>query len=167
MYALGHTEVFFSPILPHDEEASCLIILGVRPHFEVAEVLHLCLCLVVQFEQIAYELGIVALQLVPVFFQIQYGSRFALYFVDVQVVHACDLVGCLGALDTFALLLVLGLGLLFGSPDFGRDAELVVTALLGPELFQFLAVYLPKCELLFLDLDFVFDQLVDEVSLDS
>ncbi len=111
-----------------------------RAHLKVVEVLELLVLLVMKLKQLLDEVSVVALDPFPVLLQVEDCAGLGLYFVHIQVVHPSDLVRSLRPLDRLLLFRLSHLlGLLCG-PKSILDAELVVAALLLPELFQVFAL---------------------------
>jgi len=164
--ALGHREVLLGPVLAHDEEAAGLLVLGVHSHLKVVEVSHLLLLLLVQLQQLFQELAIVARNLLAILNDVQNRPRLRLHLVDVEVELSGNLVGILGTLDVFLALVHLeSLHLFLGKSEAVLDAELVVTALLLPELLELFALCCLKRERLILDSQLGRSKLINQLLL--
>ena len=72
--ALRYRKVLLSTIFSNDEEASCLIELWVRAHFECLEVLHLCIYLLMEAKEFLNEVSFGAFQAITILPQIQDSS---------------------------------------------------------------------------------------------
>ena len=137
MDAFADTEVLLLAILPHDEEAPGLVVLGMEVNNEVVEVLVLLLVGAVELQDLRDEGSFLFVKLFSFFLDVQDGSGFRLHLVDVHIIHASDGVRLLLSLGILLVLLLLShlSVLLLGESQFRGDAELVVASLPLVELF--------------------------------
>ena len=161
--ALSNREVLFTTILSDDEEATCFLVLGVGSTLKVSEILELLIFLFMELQKFVQKLRIIAFNLLAVLLQVEDGTRLRLNLVDVEVVHARNLVRSLCALHSFALLLLASaLGLLCLA-HLILNAKGEVTTLLLPKVLEFLAFGALEFEVVVLDPDGVFAKLIQHV----
>ena len=165
--ALSDREVFLCVVLAHDKEAARLVKLWVCTYFEVGKVRQFLITPIVEAYDLLDERFVIAVESLPVLFQIENGTTLRLYLINVEVVDASDLVACLRALHILLLLHVSHFSGLFGHSQFVLDAEVVVAALGTPELFQGFTLELRKFKALLLDGNRRRYQLVYQIRLES
>lgn len=144
--ALGDGEVFLSAVFANNKEAASLIKLRVDADLKVVEVCHLGVCALMEADDFFDKGFVVTFEALSVFLQVQDGSALRLHLVNVQIVDAGDLVTGLSALHTFSLLNVSCLSGLLRLSELVLDAEVVVSALVLPELLKRLTFELGELE---------------------
>jgi hypothetical protein len=72
--ALRHGEVLLRPILPHDKEATRLVVLRVYTDFEMVKVLKLLIFLFVQLQQFLEEVRVIARDFFTILADVQDSS---------------------------------------------------------------------------------------------
>ena len=145
-------KVFLRAVLPDNEEAAGLLVLGMWSHFESIVVFQLIISLVVELEDLLEELGICLRQLITVLHVIQDGPCLRLDLIDVHVVDAGNRVGSLLLLYLLLALLILILhAVLLRQSHFGRRAVVKVASVLLPEVIQFLSLNFRKIKFLAAD----------------
>ena len=87
---------------------------------------------------------VVSSKLIAIFLQVKDGSALGLYFIDIEVEDASDLVASLSALNILTLLKVALLCRLLCRSKLMLNAEVIVTALILPEALQWLAFKLAE-----------------------
>ena len=96
-----------------------------------------------QVEEFLDKLRVIARQTLAVFLQVEDSASLALHLVDIGVVDPGNLVACAGALGATSTVSITGLAgqllLLLDVADLGLNTELIVTALLLPEIFQLIS----------------------------
>lgn len=165
--ALGDGEVLLGAVLAHDEETARLIELRVAPNLEVVEVLHLLLGFLMQRNHLFDELFVVSLEALTVLLQVEDGSALRLHFVDVQVVDAGHFITGLGSLRHLFLFNSSLLLRLLSSAQLVLNAEIVVSTLVLPELFERLSLEFRELEWLLLNGHALRQQFINQFSLQS
>jgi len=139
----------------------------VRSDLKVIEVGHLGISTLVEADDFLNECLIVAFKTVTIALEVQNRATLRLDLVEVEVVDAGDLVAGLRALHILALLEVSRLRSLLGLAKLVLDAEIVVTALVLPELLKGLTFEFAELVLLFFNGHFSFKDKVKHLSLES
>ena len=155
------------PLTFKNKETSCFFIQWVHTNFKVIKVFKFLVFLLMELQEFLQKFGIMTINQFTVFLNIQDGSRFWFYFVDIKVELAGYLVWVLGAFYIIFLSFDLsGFDLLFGKSESVLDAELVVTTLLLPEFFQFFSLCYGEHEWFLLNCHLFGSKLVDQIFLD-